>query len=110
MGKSIVVRDPAQLALWTERIGQCQNSGQQVSDWCSENDVSVRNYYYWHSKIQRINKNKSNEQQRFYDISSSMCGSVSPVASIHINTDTADIYRGADEETIASIIRTLKSC
>ena len=41
------------LARWKEVIGQCQSrpEGQTVRDWCKQNNVSEKQYYYWQRRI-----------------------------------------------------------
>ena len=41
------------LARWKEVIGQCQlrPEGQSIKDWCKQNDVSEKRYYYWQRRI-----------------------------------------------------------
>ena len=39
------------ISLWKTRIEDRKNSGQNVADWCAENNVSRHAYYYWHRKI-----------------------------------------------------------
>jgi len=41
------------LELWISRIRSCRASGQTVSDWCSDNSVPIKSYYYWMCKIKR---------------------------------------------------------
>lgn len=41
------------LARWKEVIGQCQSrpEGQSIRDWCKQNNVSEKRYYYWQRRI-----------------------------------------------------------
>lgn len=32
---------------WTETIKECRSSGQKISVWCTENNISIKSYYYW---------------------------------------------------------------
>lgn len=32
---------------WTEIIRECRSSGQKISVWCAENNISTKSYYYW---------------------------------------------------------------
>jgi len=32
---------------WTEIIRECRSSGQKISVWCTENNISIKSYYYW---------------------------------------------------------------
>ena len=41
------------LAGWKEVIEQCQSrpEGQSIRDWCKQNNVSEKRYYYWQRRI-----------------------------------------------------------
>ena len=39
------------LKRWQCLIKECQESGMKVKDWCSANDISKDQYYYWLSKV-----------------------------------------------------------
>lgn len=36
---------------WSAIICECQNSGQNVAQWCEEHQVSKPSYYYWLKKV-----------------------------------------------------------
>ena len=40
------------IQVWTERVRECHNSGMTVKDWCGQNNINLKTYYYW----QRIRK------------------------------------------------------
>jgi putative transposase len=35
------------LQVWTERVRECHNSGMTVKDWCGQNNINLKTYYYW---------------------------------------------------------------
>lgn len=35
------------LSKWIESIKECRSSGQTVSTWCGDHNVSIKSYYYW---------------------------------------------------------------
>ena len=39
------------LAYWTGIIKESKSSGMKVSEWCLENHISIRKYYYWHKRV-----------------------------------------------------------
>lgn len=39
------------LAYWTRVIKEAKSSGEKVCDWCRMNQISKRQYYYWHNKV-----------------------------------------------------------
>ena len=36
---------------WEERIKKCKASGISVKDWCRENNIGTKRYYYWHRQL-----------------------------------------------------------
>lgn len=39
------------LALWSSRISECRNSGQNVKTWCRENEICEQTYYKWQRRV-----------------------------------------------------------
>ena len=39
------------LAHWTSIIREANTSGKTIVQWCSENQLSIRSYYYWHKRV-----------------------------------------------------------
>jgi len=35
------------LSKWAQLIQECRCSGKTIAQWCEENDISPRKYYYW---------------------------------------------------------------
>ena len=82
-----------------------------MTQWCEENGIGIKSYYYWHNKIRKMSDEYNRGQERcFYDISESVHISGSVAANIHIGNKNAEIYNGADEATIEVIIRAMQSC
>ena len=110
MGTSLTVRDPDQVKIWGERISQCRESGESVTQWCEENGIGIKSYYYWHNKLRKLSDEYNRgRESRFFDISESVCGSGSIAANIHIGNSNAEIYNGADKATIEAVIRAMQS-
>ena len=42
------------LQYWLDVIRQCRASGLTNQAWCKQHDVSLKNYYYWIAKIQKL--------------------------------------------------------
>ena len=111
MGTSLTVRDPDQVKIWGERISRCRESGESVTQWCEENGIGIKSYYYWHNKLRKLSDEYNiGRESRFFDISESVCGSGSIAANIHIGNSNAEIYNGADKATIEAVIRAMQSC
>jgi L-serine deaminase len=41
------------LRSWEEMIKSCKNSGLTVSEWCRENGINIKTYYYRMRKLRR---------------------------------------------------------
>lgn len=39
---------------WLEVIHRCRDSGLSNQQWCEENGISLKNYYYWLAKIRKL--------------------------------------------------------
>ena len=96
---------------WSERIASCRNSGMSVKDWCQANGIPLSTYYNQQRKVFEAAKSSSvkNQKAQFTEIHLPQRIST-PLATIRIGDTEADIYPGADEETIRTICLVLKSC
>lgn len=45
------VTNQYRLNKWTDIVRECRSSGQTVSAWCADNDISPASYYYWLKRI-----------------------------------------------------------
>ena len=39
---------------WLEIIHQCRDSGLSNQQWCEENGISLKSYYYWLAQIRKM--------------------------------------------------------
>lgn len=106
------------LALWSQRILDCKNSGLTVSDWCEKNNVHEKSYWRWHKilkdKYQEYCANNSSNtyEAEFYEIDRAPAVesiTQKPVATIKIRDISIDVFSG-DGDIISSICRGLMSC
>ena len=99
--------DPEMITLWTQRIADCKSSGISTQKWCEQNRIQIKTYYYWHSKIHKmVNK----QQSCFYEIPVTSGNHERAAATIRVGLFQADIYSGADAETIKAICQAMKTC
>lgn len=99
------VKEDIRLQQWASEVKACQESGMTVLDWCSENGIKPKNYYY---HLKRVRE--------------SMLGNSVISISRNISTLSADkieifsdelkisIPVGAPTGSVAAIIQVLKSC
>ena len=96
---------------WSERIASCRNSGMSVKDWCQANGIPLSTYYNQQRKVFEASRSSASSEQKpqFTEIClPQRIGT--PLATIRIGNAEADIYPGADEETLRTICLVLKSC
>ena len=96
---------------WSERINACRNSGMSVREWCKGNGIALSTYYNQQRKVFEAAKTAAEEEHhtKFAEIRLPR-QSNAPIATLRIGKVEADIYSGADEETIRTVCRVLKSC
>ena len=101
---------------WSRRIEDCRNSGMTVRDWCEANGIALSTYYSRQRKVfaAAINTGAASEmgsKPQFAEVRLPHSEQrQAPAATIRIGDTEADVYPGADEETIRAICRALKSC
>lgn len=107
----VIVRNPASLELWRERISECRRSGMTVAAWCEKQGISDKTYYYWHRKLVKLQDLTGDaEPSAFYEISGNIRNTVQITATLHCCGIDTDVYSGADEETLLRLCRALKQC
>ncbi len=37
--------------VWRERVMVCRSSGKTIADWCEENGINLKTYYYWQKRV-----------------------------------------------------------
>ena len=116
------------LGLWISRIKECRCSGMTVQQWCDQQHIGVKTYYYWMRKIKRqlldaslpdlvkspIEQPLPAEQQTvfskietFSEISIEQ-STIKPAVTLKINQLSVDIHNGADQSTIDFTLQALK--
>ncbi|WP_109709126.1 IS66 family insertion sequence element accessory protein TnpA [Faecalicatena contorta] len=108
------------MQLWTSRIHKCRSSNQTVADWCSENDISIKSYYYWMRKIKSEafealpaeRKSKVLTQKR--DASFAEVTLIekpradSCAVRIHVSGLLLEIQNGADDQTVEHTLHAIR--
>ena len=39
------------IQVWRERVMACRSSGKTIVDWCQENGINLKTYYYWQKRV-----------------------------------------------------------
>ena len=54
MDKIAKVKNEVKLKMWSETIKVCTSSGLTVSEWCRNNGINVKTYYY---RLRKVSEN-----------------------------------------------------
>lgn len=120
MDKLTVASHEAKLALWTGRIRECKASGLTVKEWCRQNGLGDKSYYYWMRKIKKeafealqeqlvLPAPVMQEQAVFSEIRlPKQTISEGTAAIIHINGVRMEIQNGACAQTIQSLLASVQ--
>ena len=85
MNKIAKVKKEIKLAQWVEMIRQRNESGLTVTDWCKENGINLKTYYY---RLKRVRQAVCSEMER-HDIVP-----VEPIAGTEITTEKIELSIG----------------
>ena len=97
--------------LWVERIAECRSSGKSVRAWCREHEISEKTYYYWQRRLYQQMITTA-ETVRFAEVSCQEETSLNSgaTAKISLSGATVEVYPGADEQMIQTILQALRRC
>ncbi len=118
------------LQYWLDVIRQCRASGLTNQAWCEQHNISLKSYYYWIAKIRKLAledlPRKSHgvhppadqatllpyPASEFAEISLPMkhTGRSDPVAVLHIETITGEIFADTSCELLAAILKAVRPC
>ena len=45
------IRKQVHLQEWTQMVMDCRNSGLSIENWCAQNGVNLKTYYYRHRRV-----------------------------------------------------------
>ena len=95
------------LAEWAQRVQSCRESGLSVRQWCAANGLSTKTYYYWQRRLFQMSEAAG---PRFAKIEAPVHTAGHIAASVRIGTAQAEIYNGADAETLKALVEAMQSC
>lgn len=109
---------------WLDIIHQCRESGQSNSQWCAENGISIKSYYYWLAKIRKMAVAELPRKKHAFCQTESAVSFAEiskiplvpdrlvPNAPVIIRTGalTIELHPGADASLVRSVIEAVLSC
>ena len=85
MNKIAKVKKEIKLAQWVEMIRQRNESGLIVTDWCKQNGIHIKTYYY---RLKRMRQAVCNEIEQHEIVP------VEPIAGTEITTEKIELSIG----------------
>lgn len=104
MDKIAVVKREVRHAEWAAQVQECRNSGLTVQQWCDQNGIGIKTYYY---RLRKLREDVC--QQVPFPIGSVEAPAPRGAVTVHANNMTIEIADGTSDQTIAAVIRAL-SC
>ena len=108
----------ARIAEWKEKVGACRSSGQTVRNWCQEQGIAIKTYYYWEKKVLQEAGAQAAELEeignRFVEVPAlperAEAGGREPAlaAKLRIKSGELEIYAGAEAATVEMLVRVLR--
>lgn len=102
MDEISIVKKQVQKAEWTEIIRKCSESGLTVSEWCRENGINLKTYYYHLRKIRK-------EICEQIPVPVMTVPEESHSVKISIGDMIAEIPEGISEQMMTSLIRAMRN-
>ncbi len=102
MNQIAIVKERVCREEWAERIRECSESGLTVSEWCRQNSINPKTYYYHLRKIRK-------EICEQIPVPVMTVSEICPTVKITIANVVAEIPEGISEQTITTVIRAIRN-
>lgn len=102
MDEIAIVKKQVMEAEWVERIRHCRESGLTVAEWCRQNSINPKTYYYHLRKIRK-------EICEQIPVPVMKVSEETACVRISIGEVTAEIPEGISEKMMTSLIRAMQN-
>ena len=102
MDKIALVKKQVIEAEWADKISQCRESGLTVSEWCRQNSINPKTYYYHLRKIRK-------EICEQIPVPVMTVPEESHSVKVNISDMIAEIPEGISEQMMTSLIRAMRN-
>jgi hypothetical protein len=105
---------------WAQQIQDCQQSGLSVRQWCDENGVGTKTYYYRRKRVReellegmdtgnglQLERWPTKQAKPAVFAALPMPRRNNAAVTVQIGSHIAEIHNGADTEIVESVLRTL---
>jgi len=104
---------------WARQIQECQQSGMTIREWCEENGISTKVYYYRRKRAREELLDAAGSGQALQVSSKALSlpdapvfasfsmpkGSKGAAATVRLGDHSVDIYNSADGEVIEYVLK-----
>lgn len=103
---------------WRTLIQNCQQSGQTVGNWCDQNNINIKTYYYWLRKLRKLELDGAELPALVPEekpVTFKKLEVQTPVANtqaaviIRLPNATVEITEGTSQQTIQAVLLALQS-
>lgn len=102
MNEIALVKKQVIEAEWADKISQCRESGLTVSEWCRQNSINPKTYYYHLRKIRK-------EICEQIPVPVMTVPEICPTVKVQIGDITAKIPEGISEQMMTSLIKAMRN-
>ena len=117
---------------WLNVIHECRASGLTNQDWCEQNGISIKSYYYWIAKFRKlaledlprkeyvssvpvlatqgILESKSSSFVEIHPVSSERTENSKPAAVLKTGNISIELYNDASESFLSMLIGVAQKC
>ncbi|HWT27334.1 MAG TPA: IS66 family insertion sequence element accessory protein TnpB [Mobilitalea sp.] len=116
MDKVTLTKAEFRLRQWTKIIQDCQSSNLTVTEWCNQNNIGTKSYYYWLRKLRLKTCEGTglplpSMKQAIVPLQLSTFQSTpaNPAVTIHIGSASIDIVEGTSQSMIEAVLKSLRN-
>lgn len=92
---------------WSKKIKKFKQSGQTPEEWCSENNISMRQFNYWFR--QETKKSDNIHTTKWMPVKIKQDNPVHQCLYIKIGIATVEVRPGIENSFLLDILKTLKA-
>jgi hypothetical protein len=94
---------------WEQRMANFASSGQSASKWCSANEISIHQFWYWKRRLKTTENTVSDSPKWLaFEMEDSIENS-KPKLVVKVGHASLEIQHGFDPKLLAEVVRTLQS-
>ncbi len=100
---------------WSQMVTACRNSGMKIKDWCEQNEINLKTYYYRQRRVFDTVKDTSlvpsrpKEAVEFAPLRPEH-RHVTNAVTLHLSDCTLEIPEGYDHSSLRAIIQAIREC